>query len=89
MEIGSSEVLRFALFNSYKGSNFVTKVWEGPKVDNLLLDLKKYYNKVQKVKPKSSRKESGEIYLVAREFKGIMQKVLSYWKLLLISFSVR
>ena len=74
----SYSVLRFALFNSYKGSNFVTKVWEGPKVDNLLLDLKKYYNKVQKVKPKSSRKESGEIYLVAREFKGIMQKVLSY-----------
>ena len=67
----SYEALRFALLNSYRGGNFVTKVWEGPRVDNLLNDLQKYYKIVERVKPQASRKESGEIYLVGRDFKGI------------------
>ena len=65
--------LRFALLHSYKGANFVTKVWTGPGVDNLANDVQKYYTNFERVKPKSSRKESGEIYLVGRDFKGIKE----------------
>ena len=65
--------LRFALLHSYKGANFVTKVWTGPGVDNLASDVQKYYTNFERVKPKSSRKESGEIYLVGRDFKGIKE----------------
>ena len=67
----SYSVLKFALNHSSAGANFVTKVWMGPRVDNLLKDLNRFYNIVDRVKPKSSRKESGEIYLVGRDFKGI------------------
>ena len=67
----SYSVLRFALLHSNFGANFVTKVWNGPRVNNLLKDMEKFYDIVDRVKPKSSRKESGEIYLVGRGFKGI------------------
>ena len=67
----SYSVLRFALLHSNFRANFVTKVWNGPRVDNLLKDMEKFYDIVDRVKPKSSRKESGEIYLVGRGFKGI------------------
>ena len=70
----SYSALRFALLNSHKGSNFVTKVWAGPRVDNLVRDLKTFYSKVERVKPQASRKESGELYLVAQDFIGIEQK---------------
>ena len=69
----SYSALRFALLHSYKGANFVTKVWTGPRVDNFISDLRKYYSKVERVKPQASRKESGEIYLVAQDFIGIQQ----------------
>ena len=67
----SYSVFRFALLNSNLKANFVTKVWNGPKVDNLLKDMEKFYDEVERVKPNSSRKESGELYLVGRGFKGI------------------
>ena len=69
----SYSALRFALLHSNKESNFVTKVWAGPRVDNLARDLKTFYSKVDRVKPQASRKESGEIYLVAQDFIGIKQ----------------
>ena len=70
----SYSVLRFALLHSNAGANFVTKIWMGPKVENLLKDIKKFYHNVDRVKPMSSRKDSGEIYLVGRDFKGIKRK---------------
>ena len=70
----SYSVLRFALLNSNIRANFITKVWNGPKVDNLLKDMEKFYDTVDRVKPNSSRKESGELYLVGRGFKGIKKK---------------
>ena len=36
--------------------------------------MEKFYYIVDRVKPRSSRKESGEIYLVGRDFKGIKEK---------------
>ena len=68
--------LRFALLYSLKGGNFVTKVWGGPQVEDFIQDLRKYYKDVEKVKPQASRKESSELFLVARDFIGIKEKKL-------------
>ena len=73
----SYSALRFALLNSYAGGNFVTKLFQGPSIDKFLKDLEKFYNKVERVKPGASRKESGEIYLVAQEFIGIKRKTIT------------
>jgi len=66
--------LRFALQNSNEGSNFVTKVWGGNRVDSFVQNLKTFYRRVDKVKPQASRKESGEIYIVALDSIGIKPK---------------
>ncbi|HEY1096441.1 MAG TPA: RlmE family RNA methyltransferase [Alphaproteobacteria bacterium] len=50
---------------------FVSKVFQGGTEAELLKDLKKYFTKVQHIKPLASRKESPEVYLVATGFKGL------------------
>ncbi len=50
---------------------FVAKVFAGGTEANLLAILKKNFKKVSHYKPPSSRKESAEIYVVARGFNGI------------------
>jgi len=48
---------------------FIAKVFMGGTENNLLNDLKKCFKKVKHFKPKSSRKESIENYIVATGFK--------------------
>jgi 23S rRNA (uridine2552-2'-O)-methyltransferase len=50
------------------GGNLVAKVFQGGTENALLMELRKNFKKVQHFKPKSSRKESSEIYLVALGF---------------------
>lgn len=52
---------------------FVAKVFQGGTEGELLTDLKKHFTKVQHVKPKASRKESPEVYMVASGFRGVPQ----------------
>lgn len=52
------------------GGSFISKVFQGGAQGDLLLKLKQQFEKVHHFKPKSSRSESPEIYLVARGFKG-------------------
>ena len=49
---------------------FVAKVFQGGTEQNLLAVLKGDFSKVAHAKPKSSRKESSELYLVASGFRG-------------------
>ena len=49
-------------------SSFVFKIWKGSEEKNILNQLKKQYKKVSYYKPKSSRKESSEIFIVAENF---------------------
>lgn len=49
---------------------FVTKVFQGGTEQDLLALLKRDFRKVAHAKPKSSRKESAELYLVASGFRG-------------------
>lgn len=57
------------------GGTFITKVFQGGMEPSLLSILKKSFNTVKHVKPKSSRKESAELYLVAQNFKKEFSKI--------------
>ena len=49
-------------------SNFVFKIWKGSEEKNIIYQLKEQYKKVSYCKPKSSRDESSEIFIVAENF---------------------
>ena len=49
-------------------SSFVFKIWKGSEEKNILNQLKKKYKKVSYFKPRSSRNESSEIFIVAENF---------------------
>ncbi|XP_059476289.1 rRNA methyltransferase 2, mitochondrial [Neocloeon triangulifer] len=70
----SYSALRFSLKISKVGGFFLTKIWEGALRSKFEKDLQLYYNRVQVVKPKSSRSDSAEIFLLARDFKGLKTK---------------
>lgn len=55
----------FAMETLRPGGHFVTKVFQGGAEKTLLDRLKRKFQRVQHAKPKSSRKGSPEIYLVA------------------------
>lgn len=52
------------------GGAFVAKVWQGGAETELLARLKRAFAKARHAKPKASRAESAEIYLVAQGFRG-------------------
>jgi 23S rRNA (uridine2552-2'-O)-methyltransferase len=52
------------------GATFVAKMFQGAGSDEYLKELRKVFAKVLIRKPDASRKESREVYLVAKGFKG-------------------
>ncbi len=52
------------------GGVFVSKAFQGGETSALLADLKRQFSDVRHVKPKASRQQSSELYLLARGFKG-------------------
>lgn len=52
------------------GGTFIAKVFQGGTENELLTMLKRHFATTMHVKPKASRKESAETYLLARGFKG-------------------
>jgi 23S rRNA (uridine2552-2'-O)-methyltransferase len=52
------------------GASFVAKMFQGSGSDAYLKELRKHFEKVLIRKPAASRKESREVYLVAKGFKG-------------------
>jgi 23S rRNA (uridine2552-2'-O)-methyltransferase len=57
-----------------EGGTFIAKVFQGGTEPSLLNILKQSFGSVKHVKPKSSRKESSELYLVAQNFKKRIQQ---------------
>ena len=49
-------------------SSFVCKIWKGSEELNIIKSLKLKYENVHYYKPKSSRSESSEIFIVAKNF---------------------
>ena len=52
------------------GATFVAKMFQGSGSDQFLKELRTHFDKVSIRKPAASRKESREVYLVAKGFKG-------------------
>lgn len=52
------------------GGTFVAKVWAGGSEAELLARMKRDFSQVRHVKPKASRSESPEVYVVATGFRG-------------------
>jgi 23S rRNA (uridine2552-2'-O)-methyltransferase len=61
------EVAKKALL---KGGNFLCKVFEGEGTDNFFKEVKKNFEFTKRFKPKASRKQSREMYIVGMGFKG-------------------
>jgi 23S rRNA (uridine2552-2'-O)-methyltransferase len=53
-----------------KGGMFCAKVFQGGTENDVLRELKARFGSVSHVKPKASRKESVELYVIARDFRG-------------------
>lgn len=51
-------------------ADFVAKMFQGSGSDQFLKELRTHFGKVMVRKPAASRKESREVYVVAKDFKG-------------------
>ncbi len=49
--------------------SFIFKIWKGEEEKEIIKKLKSIFTKVEYFKPKSSRQESSEIFIIAKEFK--------------------
>ncbi|KAM7296734.1 rRNA methyltransferase 2, mitochondrial [Ixodes scapularis] len=52
------------------GGSFLCKIWDGSRGPQLARDIEKFFHYVHYVKPKASRGDSAEMYLLGRQFKG-------------------
>ena len=69
--VGLIEIaLDFSISVLKPGGAFITKAFQGGETTALLKTLKSNFADVKHVKPKASRQESSEVYLVAVGFKG-------------------
>jgi len=59
---------RLKIILKFKGS-FICKIWKGEEEKEIINKLKSMFNKVDYFKPKSSRQESSEIFIISREYK--------------------
>jgi 23S rRNA (uridine2552-2'-O)-methyltransferase len=60
----------FAVQTLKPGGGFVSKAFQGGETQSVLKVLKTHFAEVKHVKPKASRAESSEVYLVATGFRG-------------------
>lgn len=61
--------MEFVLANLTINGSFVSKVFQGEGLDEHLVQLRQFFKTVHIFKPKASRKESKEVYLVCLEFR--------------------
>jgi len=66
----AEETLNFAMGVLAPGGAYVCKVFQGGASGDLLVPLKKHFEKVRHVKPPASRKDSAEMYVVATGFRA-------------------
>lgn len=65
------EALEFSLKILKNGGSFIAKIFQGGAEKDLLDKLKQNFEIVKHFKPKSSRKDSVEMYVVAKNFKNM------------------
>ena len=52
-----------------KQGSLIFKIWKGEEEKEMIKILKKFFDKVEYFKPKSSRQESSEIFIISRGFR--------------------
>jgi len=62
------DIIEILDFIANPNSSFVAKIWKGTEENLIIKKLKNKYKRVSYFKPKSSRKESSEIFIVAENF---------------------
>jgi 23S rRNA (uridine2552-2'-O)-methyltransferase len=60
--------LRIAKAVLKRGGHFLTKAFEGPEADELRAELRKCFSEVKTIKPRASRSESSEVFILAKGF---------------------
>ena len=60
----------FAIEVLRPGGSFVAKAFQGGETAQLIADLKRHFAEVKHIKPKASRQDSSEVFLVATGFRG-------------------
>ena len=60
----------FAISVLKPGGSFIAKAFQGGETADVILRLKKHFEKVQHIKPKACRADSSEVFLAATGFKG-------------------
>lgn len=71
--------LRIALSTLRRGGNLFIKVFQGEFFDEFLSEVKRHFRHVEVFKPKASRKESAEIYIVGMDYRGSQLNSLESW----------
>lgn len=66
-------VLRFAVTMSSPGANILVKVWDNGEVPAFEKDMFKFYKSVKFVKPRSSRNDSAEKFVIGKGFLGLKE----------------
>ena len=66
-----TSVLDFGLPRSNVGATLLVKLWDCNQRHKLETGLRRFYENVKMCKPEASRKDSAEIYILARNFKGL------------------
>lgn len=64
----AEEIFTFTINNLLKNGHFVIKLFESEYTHDYVNNSKKYFKEVYKFKPKSSYKDSSEIYLIGKYF---------------------
>ena len=60
----------FAITVLRPGGAFVAKAFQGGETADVIALLKRHFTEVKNLKPKASRADSSEVYLIATGFKG-------------------
>lgn len=67
-------VLRFAILMSSPNASLLVKLWDNGEVNKLEQDMLRYYKHVKHIKPRASRCDSSEKFLLATEFYGLKRE---------------
>lgn len=60
------QALQFSVENGKCGGHFLAKLWDGNETKRLESFISKYYEKVSRYKPPSSRNDSSEIFILGK-----------------------
>ncbi len=63
-------VLSLARRTLSEGGTFLAKIFEGPEADMVFKELQTEFDKVLRIRPAATRKESFELYLLAKGFRA-------------------